>query len=63
MQTQVTSERTYTVSYYRPGTKDQYGISVQVTGDKKAKVMREAKELLIQAQVDVDEVTKGDKAE
>ncbi len=52
MQTQITSERTYTITYYKPGTKDTFGISVTVTGDKKRKVIAEAKELLLQAQKD-----------
>lgn len=53
MQTNVTSERTYSVSYFKPGTKSHYGISVAVTGDKKAKVIREAKELLLQAEANI----------
>ena len=52
MQTNITSERTYTVSYYKPGSKTQYGVSVSVVGDKKAKVLRDAKEMLLQAQKD-----------
>lgn len=64
MQTNITSERTYTVSYYKPGTRNQYGVNVSVTGDKKAKVMRDAREMLEQAQGDAIEVHRqffGDK--
>lgn len=56
MQTQVTSEKNYQVSYFKPGQKNGYGISVSVSGDKKTKVLREAKELLRQAQSDAIEV-------
>ena len=56
MQTQVTTERQYTVGYFKPGQKESYGISVSVSGDKKAKALREAKELLIAAQSDALEV-------
>ena len=56
MQTQVTTERQYTVGYFKPGQKESYGISVSVSGDKKAKALREAKELLITAQADALEV-------
>lgn len=56
MQTQVNSEKTYSVSYFKPGMKSAYGLSVAVSGDKKAKVIREAKEILRQAQADALEV-------
>ena len=50
MQTTVSTERGYTVGYFKPGTKLGYGISVSVSGDKKNKVIREARELLEQVQ-------------
>lgn len=56
MKTVETSERTYTIGYFKPGQKESYGISVSVSGDKKAKALREAKELLIAAQSDALEV-------
>lgn len=56
MQTQTTSERTYTVTYFKPGSKGHYGVSVSVAGDKKTKVLREAKQMLEQAQRDAKEV-------
>lgn len=56
MQQSITSERVYTVGYFKPGQKGAYGLSVSVSGDKKAKVLREAKELLEQAQVTALEV-------
>jgi hypothetical protein len=59
MNTTVTSERTYSISYYRPGTKLHYGVSITVSGDKKAKVIHEAKELLIQAEADTMQVSKN----
>ena len=64
MQTNITSERHYTVSYYQPGSRARLGISVSVTGDKKAKVLREARQMLEQVQSDAMEVHKrffGDK--
>jgi len=63
-QTITTSERQYTVSYYKPGGKAYYGLNVSVTGDKKAKVLREARQMLEQVQSDAMEVHKrffGDK--
>jgi len=56
MQIQTTSEKTYTVSYFKPGQKNSYGLSVSVSGDKKKKTLTEAKELLEQAQVDAIEI-------
>jgi len=56
MQTTVSTERGYTVGYFKPGQKGSYGISVNVSGDKKKKVIREAKELLEQVQADALEV-------
>ena len=50
MKTLTTSEKSYTVSYFKPGQKDGYGISVSVTGDQKKKALKEARELLVQAQ-------------
>ena len=52
MQTTVSSEKTYTVGFFKPGQKGAYGISVNVAGDKKTKVLREAKELLEKVQAD-----------
>jgi hypothetical protein len=59
MNTTVTSERTYSVSYFRPASKSHYGISIQVHGDRKTKVLHEAKELLIQAELDANQVSKS----
>ena len=48
---QIVSEKEYSVSFYLPGTKANYGFSVGVSGESKAKVMREAAELLEKAQM------------
>lgn len=56
MKTQVSSERTYTVGYFKPGQRAGYGINVSVSGDQKKKTLREAKELLEAAQFDALEV-------
>jgi len=58
MQTVVTSERQFTIAYHKPRSDTQYGISVTVSGDKKAKVLRDARDLLEQAQKDALEVYK-----
>jgi hypothetical protein len=50
MQTNVTTEKGYSVSYFKPGQKEGYGFSVSATGDKKNKVLKDARELLEQAQ-------------
>ena len=47
---QTASERIYTVSFHKTGSKAHYGFNVVVTGDKKAKVMREAQDMLEQIQ-------------
>jgi hypothetical protein len=49
MQTNVTTERGYTVGYFRGAGKGQLGFTISVVGDHKVKVIREAKELLEQA--------------
>ena len=59
MNTTVTSERTYSISYFRPASKSHYGISVTVKGDKKLKVLREANELLNQAEKDARQIIKN----
>jgi len=56
MITHQTSEKTYGVTYFKPGGKGHYGVSVTVSGDKKTKVLREAKAMLEQAQKDAIEV-------
>jgi hypothetical protein len=58
MQTNITSERGYSITYFRPQSKNQYGISVAVTGDHKVKVLREAKELLEKSILDAIEIHK-----
>ena len=49
MQTNITTERGYTIGYFRGASKGQLGFSVSVTGDHKVKVIREVKELLDKA--------------
>ena len=56
MKTQVSTEKTYTLTYYTPATKTKFGVSVSVTGDSKTKVRRESKELLEQAMSDTKEI-------
>jgi len=56
MNIQTVSEKRYSVSYFSVASKEKFGISVSVTGDKKAKVLKEAKEMLITAQENLDDV-------
>lgn len=51
----ISSERQYTIGYYKPASKIECGVSITVTGDHKTKVIREAKELLGQAIKDAKE--------
>jgi 2'-5' RNA ligase len=55
MQTNITTERGYTIGYYRPASKTQVGITIQVVGDHKSKVVREAQEIMRQATEDAKE--------
>jgi hypothetical protein len=50
MQKTVSTDKCYKVSFFRPGTKGDYGISVEVNGDSKAKVLKEAEALLVDAE-------------
>jgi ribosomal protein L7/L12 len=56
MITSVQCEKSYTVTYFAPQSKNSFGISVSVTGDKKLKVIREAKEILNRAMLDSKEI-------
>lgn len=51
-QTIISSERQYTVSIHKAGMggKPHYGLNISVTGERKAKVMREARQMLEEVQ-------------
>lgn len=55
MQSITNSEKTYKVSYFRVASKSRFGTSIEVVGDSKAKVLREAKEMLGKALENVKE--------
>lgn len=50
MITNITNEKSYKISYFKPASKVSYGFSVEVVGDKKSKVIKESKELLAEAE-------------
>ena len=56
MHTQVSTERSYSIGFFKAAGKGGYGISISVAGDKKKKGLAEAKELLEQAQLAASEV-------
>lgn len=57
MKVETISERTYKIAYHQMASKGQAGWSVEVTGDSKAKVIREAKELMTVAQQTIREAS------
>jgi hypothetical protein len=56
MITNVTTERTYTVGFFKAQGKNTIGVTINVVGNSKMKVLREAKELLEQAIKDSSDV-------
>jgi hypothetical protein len=49
MITNITTERKYTVSYFKSQAKDSIGVSVSVTHDSKKRAMQDANEMWEQA--------------
>jgi hypothetical protein len=58
MITNVATEKTYSIGYFKSQSKGGYGISINVTGGSKTKVLKEAREMLVQAIKDTDSLTK-----
>lgn len=58
MLTNITSTKSYTVGYFKAQSKGTLGVSISVSGDKKLKVLREARELLETALKDAAEFDK-----
>jgi hypothetical protein len=59
MRTEVQTERTYTLGYYKMASKDSTGFTITVTGDRKLKVVKEAAELLAIAKAEAAKSDKG----
>jgi len=51
-------EPKYSISYYRPGTKERTGVSISCNGDRMGRVLKNAKKMLRQAFIDAAEVDK-----